>query len=262
MPNPAAALTALCVFLLAAAGGAQTGGEVVPASPEEPVYKVFFESGYYTQALDYIEARLPEVPDSQWVDLQKYRAFCLIVLDRQDQATEAFVSILDRDPGFGLDPIYTSPKIFEVFHTARGQWQAAHPDTTRMAPAVDSVRTVAPDTAAADSLSPLVYRTPLYLLPGGAGQFHNGQRLKGWVLLGTQVACLAASIVSYAQRHDRYDPQYGWYEGNRDAYEDYTLAYRVEFGTFLAAYLYGVVDAFVVGRRGGRERAAATGEAR
>ena len=104
MRQPVQFATVLCVFLLAAAV-AQTNGDMVPAASEEPVYKVFFESGYYSQALDYIETRLPSVPDSQWVDHQKYRAFCLIVLGMRDSAVQVFELLLDRDRDFELDPI-------------------------------------------------------------------------------------------------------------------------------------------------------------
>jgi hypothetical protein len=211
MPQPISLITALYLSVLSAAAVAQTGGDMVPAASDEPVYKVFFESGYYTQALDYLETRLPSLADSQWVDHQKYRAFCLIVLDRRDSALAAFSAILEREPEFGLDPIYTSPKIFEVFHEARRLYLEAHPDTVRadtVAAALDTTVVLSTGLRDSDTLELPSYRVPLYILPGGVGQFYNGQRAKGWVLLGTQVACLAASVISYVERESRYDPDY------------------------------------------------------
>ncbi len=251
--------------ILVAATGLFAQVDITAAPPEEPVYKVLFESGYYSQALDYIEARLPDAADSLWQQYQRYRAYCLILLDRREQARAVFIAILDRDATFSLDPIRTSPKIYEVYHQARLLWQERQPqpDTADSAAPTAALDTSRTDSASADTArgtvdlmtdslmrsEPPLRRAPLYLLPFGVGQFANGQRTKGWVILGTQAACLAASVVSYVKRDDYYDPRYGWYEGNREPYEDYTLAFRIDFAGFALAYLYGVVDGFVVGRR-------------
>lgn len=266
--RPAPAL--LAILVLSATLSAETGGEMVPSSPEEPVYKVLFESGFYAQALEYIESRLDNLPDSSWVEHRKYGAFCLILLERRDEAVEAFGQILTRDPSFNLDPIYTSPKIYEVFRDAQKQWQALHPPADTVSTDTVAVDTAAPsDTAQAvallmqDTLEPPVTRAPLYLLPGGVGQFHNGQRAKGFVLLGIQLAGLVGSVATYQYRDNLQDPDYGWYEGNRDDLDTYTTAYRLEFGVFLAAYLYSVIDAFATGGREGRRqrRGMSVGEA-
>lgn len=257
--------------ILVAATGLCAQIDITAAPPEEPVYKVLFESGYYSQALDYIEARLPDADDSLWQHYQRYRAYCLILLDRRDQAESVFIEILDRNPAFRLDPIRTSPKIYEVYYQAKRIWQAQQPqpDTTDSAMQAAAFDTSNTDTAtvdtpvgtidlALDSLpagDPPLRRAPLYLLPFGVGQFANGQQAKGWLILGTQAACLAASVVSYVKRDEYYDPRYGWYEGNREPYEDYTLAFRIDFAGFALAYLYGVVDGFVVGRRRSSNRA-------
>jgi tetratricopeptide (TPR) repeat protein len=81
--------------------------DIVTAKKDEPAYKVLFESGFYQEAIDYLETRLREAPDSNFQEHAKYLAFCLILTGRADEAGTVFQDILEKDLEFALDPIRT-----------------------------------------------------------------------------------------------------------------------------------------------------------
>jgi hypothetical protein len=263
--------TVAAVLVLALWSAAEEPREVATVSDEEPAHKVLFESGFYAEALEYLDGRIESADSSEWQEYQKYRAFCLILTGQRERADTVFCSMLDRDSSFALDPLMTSPKIYEVYFAAKQSWRARNPfpadaargdtlsaDSAR-GPADSSSagagRTAAVergDTAAGDEW----YRVPLYFLPGASGQFYNRDVKKAVPLLAVQTLGLVGSIVTYAARSSHYHDDYGWYEGNAREYENYTTAYRVEFSVFLVSYVYSVVDAFVSHRR--RERTGAT----
>jgi len=256
-------MPAIVVALATAAAWAGDGDSTSPGSavPEEPAYKVLFENGFYAQVLEYLEHKVAQTDDTLWEEYQKYRAFSLILLEQRDSALAVFGAILDRNATFSLDPIYTSPKIYEVYHEARRAWDAVHApaestsvDSARAAARRDSAGSGDAMAARKRGLPPDWYRVPLYFVPGGTGQFYNRQPAKGAVLLIVQAVALAASVLTYAKRQDYYHPDYGWYAGNADEYAQATTAYRVEFGIFAAGYLWSVVDAFVVDGRRARAR--------
>jgi tetratricopeptide (TPR) repeat protein len=217
--------------------------DIVTAKKDEPAYKVLYESGFYLEAIDYLETRLREAPDSNFQEHARYLAFCLILTGRIGEAEKVFRDILEKDPGFSLDPIRTSPKIYEVFSAARTQWASARPAAPDTADAPEPVVTAAPapaqpDIAPAPLPPPAVrpwYRIPVCLAPGGAGQFYHGQKIRGAVLAGLQAVGLGLSIWAFSQK----DPDYGWTPDN----ESYNILFRVQFGVFAAAYVAGVVDA-------------------
>ncbi len=290
------AWTGICLLLLLPLGGtsvpfcghaeAQEAAAIIAASPDEPVHRVLFESGFYRQALEYLNVRLNSAGpvDSAWQEYQKYRAFCLILVGEADSAQGVFEELLAHDSTFTLDRVRTSPKIFEVFHAARAARFARPPAPVEIdtAQAMDALRedTAAPVSDSQDSIvstsdstgaqfQPSLahgtvdskwYRIPARLLPGGVGQFLNGQPAKGAVLLGAQALTLGASIVTFRRRAALYDDRFGWYEGNMVQYERYTAAYRIEFGVFAFAYLYSVVDACVVRARRAREQRESNGD--
>jgi tetratricopeptide (TPR) repeat protein len=228
--------------------------DIVTAKKDEPAYKVLFESGFYQEAIDYLETRLREAPDSNFQEHAKYLAFCLILTGRANEAGTVFRDILEKDPGFSLDPIRTSPKIYEVFSAARSQWAsarpAAAPDTlaasdTAVAPApVAAAAPAEPDIVPATLPPPAArpwYRIPVCLAPGGAGQFYHRQNVKGTVFAGLQAAGLGLSIWAFSQK----DPDYGWTPDN----ENYNILFRVQFGVFAAAWAAGVIDALLFERK-------------
>ncbi len=241
----------------------------------EPAHKVLFESGFYAQALEYLGSRLERPADSLWEEYQTYRAFSLIMLDMRDSAAVVFGQILDQRPRYTLNPVYTSPKLYEVFLEAQRAHRPPVADTSA-ADTADTGAVAVADTGTSDSTLGEVspdsattsaarasdwYRVPLYFVPGGAGQFYNRQPAKAAVLLIAQVVALGASVLTYTQREELYDAQFGWYPGNAESYERYTYSYRIEFGLAALAYAYGVVDAFVVDSRA-RRRARREAEGR
>lgn len=150
---------------------------------------------------------------------------------RVREADSLFKITLTDDSLFRLDPVRTSPKIYDIYYSAIAAWQKQRP-----APVV------AP-------LSP--WRYGLYLCPFGAGQFYNRERAKGVALGLVQALALGASLIYYNTRQDLYSPDYGWYAGNLEKNRSAMTGARVTFSIAAAAWAYGAIDAFLAEKRRG-----------
>ena len=160
-------------------------------------------------------------------------------------ADSLFKAILSSDPMFSLDPIRTSPKIYEVYFAAKSEWQKGQPIPP---PAVAT-----PPPAPLPPLPrPPAYRYGLYLCPFAAGQFYNQERAKGALFLALQAVSLTAVLVLYQKRQDLYNPEYGWYGGNLEENRNCVLGMRAGFSLAAVAYLYSAADAFITDRRKGQ----------
>ncbi|MBT8496558.1 MAG: hypothetical protein KJO07_26155, partial [Deltaproteobacteria bacterium] len=91
-------------------------------------------------------------------------------------------------------------------------------------------------------------RTALNLVPP-FGQFQNGQRTKGWIIAGLGIGFLAANITSFAILRSWCNDEDGTCPGRRDAAEKLRVVNLASGAGFVATYIYGVVDGFVVMRR-------------
>ncbi|OGJ87315.1 MAG: hypothetical protein A2350_03465 [Candidatus Raymondbacteria bacterium RifOxyB12_full_50_8] len=223
--------------------------ELVPAKTQDPAYKVLFESGFYNEAIDYLEAKILDRQDSGRQDYMRYLAFSYILVNRLPEARAVFSAMLDEDSTFVLDSVLTAPNLYDVFTSARIEWRTRH-----------SLKPAEPGSEAAPAASlrpadtvPLVmarsgaswYRAPVCLLPAGAGQFQAGSKVKGGAMLVVQTLALGVSIWAYNKRQNYYHPDYGWYAGNIDENRTYGNLYRASFGVFAGAYLYSIVDGFL-----------------
>jgi hypothetical protein len=150
---------------------------------------------------------------------------------RVREADSLFKMTLTDDSLFRLDPVRTSPKIYDVYYSARVAWQRERPSPV-----------VAPLPA---------WRYGLYLCPFGAGQFYNRERAKGVALCVVQALALGASFIYYNTRQDLYSPDYGWYAGNLEKNRSAMTGVRVTFGLATAAWAYGAIDAFRADKRRG-----------
>ena len=60
-----------------------------------------------------------DINDSVRVAVYKIIAFSLIAQGKTELAKEQFISLLKLEPGYDLDPVYTSPKILVIFRESR-----------------------------------------------------------------------------------------------------------------------------------------------
>jgi tetratricopeptide (TPR) repeat protein len=228
----------------------------------EPAYKVFYENGFYPEAIELLRAKIEERPDTVNLDYLAYLAFCYAASGRQDSAIDVFNKILDCDSAFYLDTVTTSPKILRVLTDAQDQWRArkSSPDHSS-SPAVlleplpskgATPLGVSADTAPAPvpslgpELKPIGWRGYVYAcVPGGAGQFHSQHPIRGSVLLALQAIGFAGGYWAYQKRGDYYDAQHGWGDWNRYEYEKYSGFSMAGFGVFISAYVVSVADGLI-----------------
>jgi len=82
--------------------------------------KTLYASAAYEDALsaiDRLRSTGPAAPDSR--GLEQYRAFCLLALGREAEATKALEDLVTADPFFTPDENEVSPRVFTLFHGVR-----------------------------------------------------------------------------------------------------------------------------------------------
>jgi tetratricopeptide (TPR) repeat protein len=82
--------------------------------------KTLYASAAYEDALsaiDKLRTAAPAAPDSR--GLEQYRAFCLLALGREAEATKALEALITADPFVVPDPNEVSPRVFTLFHNVR-----------------------------------------------------------------------------------------------------------------------------------------------
>ena len=242
-----------------------------------PLYQQLYEEGFYDTAITLLDSLIAS-DSAGGRELLRYLAFCHIARGDGEAGVSVFERIFDLEPGFRLDTLLTSPKILKVFHRALERHEAKKPppDTVASSEAVSPVEKEPGDTTGGDidTVASAVHRdaasgkdtgkvaaTDLTmketltrphvkyvpgLLPGGTGQFYHRQWIKGALLLTAQAAALAGCVWSYHTRQSYYDHRYGWYPGNRVAYNRYTNYTRLGSAVFIGAYTFSVVDYFSV----------------
>lgn len=230
---------------LASLHSQDTVSEPVQSNPSDPAYKVLFESGLYQETIELLESSMAGSPEGLQGDYVRYLAYSYILTGAKDRAVTLFQRMLTQDPDFSLDPIRTSPKLFEVFHRARAEWLgsgAGRLAQLRKREVQDSLKAL----QAARMAEALRWRfSPLDLSPGGAGQFRRGRTTRGRVWLGIQGALLTGSILAYAKRRTYWDDRTGWDAARADDNRFYTNLYRVQFGLFGLAWAAGIGDLFL-----------------
>lgn len=106
----------------ARAAGQQNGGPGVTATDREPLaaVKALYASAAYEEALsaiDKVRSAPPGAGDTRGLD--QYRAFCLLALGRDADATKALEDLVTADPFFLPDPNEVSPRVLTLFHGVR-----------------------------------------------------------------------------------------------------------------------------------------------
>ena len=97
-------------------------------SPEKALVKArhFYEAGKYQDALDELVPLISQGQEHeahQMVEIYKYLAFCNSAYGKWDLVKKQFKRALEYNPKLELDPVFTSPKIMEVFQEAREEFE-------------------------------------------------------------------------------------------------------------------------------------------
>jgi hypothetical protein len=77
-----------------------------------------YEAAAYEEALTTL-SRTDEVASSQRVEVEQYRALCLIALGRQSDAEEAISALVGVDPTYVPSPSVASPKVLQLVSEIR-----------------------------------------------------------------------------------------------------------------------------------------------
>ena len=105
-------ITLACVFGL-------SFGLVVRAADDPLVRaKELYRAAAYDEALGILDGISPASPSDK-LEVNEYRVFCLVALDRKDDAKNAITTLITADPSYELTEAQASPRVLAVFKEVR-----------------------------------------------------------------------------------------------------------------------------------------------
>jgi TonB family protein len=107
-----------CVFVVLIAWAI---GLASNASAQDPLTRAkdLYLSAAYDEALVILDRLRTEAPQEAATEVAQYRVFCLLALDRNDEARVAIEEIVNADPFYRPSETQTSPRIRTVFQETR-----------------------------------------------------------------------------------------------------------------------------------------------
>jgi hypothetical protein len=221
----------------AAASAPAAAPAAAPRLPADPRLRLrrgleAFEYGQYAAVVAILRPLVEEERLHGADRIQALRAYgvALFLLGRRGGAEAAFLMLLREEPNARLDPALVPPEVIAFLDEVR----ARHAGVIQRA---------------ARARRPSAW---LNLLPP-VGQFQNGQKGKGWLVLSLEVTFLAMDLATYfiARSIPRKDGTVTS-EGKFNAVKTLNI---VSFSLLMGTLVYGIVDGFYY--HAARERAAA-----
>jgi TonB family protein len=102
----------VCLTLSLAVGHAQSSSSVQDA-------KAFYDSASFDEALTILDRLARTQPEADVEDVQRYRALCLLALNRTADAQTAIEIVLSRDPLYKLSEADAPPRMRAAFSEVR-----------------------------------------------------------------------------------------------------------------------------------------------
>jgi hypothetical protein len=201
------------------------GGLAEPATLDRAT-ELFYLADYQ-RALALIDQVLeePHLPHKALVRARKFQAFCLFAMRLFEPAQEAWIKLLQIEPGYELDQVSASPEFISFFGRIALP-SALSPALPVGVPAELAVRRPPPGPSGCVVL--------VCALPLGAGQFGNGQWQKGVAFAAAQLLALGTNVGLYWAQSPINRP------GNA-----YLWVQRGSIGVFGGALVWGITDAFL-----------------
>ena len=106
-------LALACAFAVAL--GAVVGADDAQLDRAKELYR----SAAYDEALGVLDAIRATAPSSEPIEASEYRVFCLVALDRKDEARNAITALISANPFYELSEAQASPRVRAVFKEVR-----------------------------------------------------------------------------------------------------------------------------------------------
>lgn len=220
---------ALVLFLGLAAAAPASAGE--PRDPRTLLRESLdlYVVGRYQEAVEIlrplVESRVLTDRADQLEALRTY-GISLFLIGARPGAERAFRDLLRLDPDAQLDPAFVRPEVVAFFERVRARYRL-------------EVRTA----ERRGSRSVAVNLVPPW------GQFRNGHRVKGYLVLSGELAFGITSIATAALLYSWRDDT-GQFPEHEDAYRPLSMLNYVSFGLTAAVVVYGIVDGIYYHYRG------------
>lgn len=220
-----------------------------------------FEAGAYEEAATRFNALLDRNIDNDAliIETHKYLGVCYIFLEDEQNAESEFLSLLNMDPDFKLDPLVFPIDVVDFFTSVQRKHSLRLEKIARAKNRAEEERKKAELKKRQEEIERL--RTNVYyekkiikhsklvaMMPFGAGQFQNGHRKKGIVFLSSELFLVTSSIVTYALHESlRTHASTPFYSTQTiKEYERLETVYRISnlasVGALSVMVLVGIVD--------------------
>jgi hypothetical protein len=168
--------------------------------------------------------------------VHSYLGFTYVILRREQEAKENFIEWLKLEPNAFLDPILVPPNIIRIFELAKDALKKERGKITL-------------DTSKGDQwpyMKSVLWRSLVY---PGWGQYYNGKRYKGALIMGTETALLAGfaiSQINYIHARDAYysETQISRMDEKYDAYNNWNCGRWGFAAASLILYIGAQYDVF------------------
>jgi hypothetical protein len=81
--------------------------------------KELYRSAAYDEALGVLDSIRATAPPTETLEVSEYRVFCLVALDRKDEARNAIAALISANPFYELSETQASPRVRAVFSEVR-----------------------------------------------------------------------------------------------------------------------------------------------
>lgn len=226
-------LIGLCLFCLAAPADLQAQDQADPRL--ERAISAYHNGGFHEasaqlNALLY-PLKLEEM--DQILEARIYLGLCAYILERPEEAAAEFSRVLEVDPRYQLDPLYTPPDILAFFEQLRKKRLQARPTPS-------SVPTAPPAIISRTAPQDFI----LDLAPLGIAQFRAQRPIHGALLLAGEMLLGTVATVTYLYHRDYI------YQDPPESYDEQAAMLlrvkrvnQVTFWSTTALITYGAADA-------------------
>jgi len=221
-----------------------------------------YEAGEYEAAVTRFETLLESEPRNPALVLEAYKLLGVsyLFVGNKERAEETFIKLLTRSPDYTLDPLVFPIDVVDFFTVVKDKNDEQIAALAAARAAEEEARRKAEEEARLAELEKLkrnvyIERTRrensllVAMLPLGAGQFQNGDNLKGALFLGGEVLLGVTALTTYIL-HEGLRPRSERpfsSTADRKAYEQLEKGYRITNQASLVALgvvtTVGIIDA-------------------